>query len=403
MMASFDNPSPTDRPRPSYGGLLLLGVTLVMVIACIFSLFASQRLQSLLSRHPLTPTPTVPLAVLPSLDLARSSLSDVAMVSRDDGWIVGENSGYALILRYQAGRWLPQPATVAHSWLQAVAFADTQRGWAVGYHVMDGPPPTASPSVGTLSTEALVLHYQKGHWSRVMPSIAITGTLTKIRLVSADDWWALNYQGEGGALNLIHYNQGAWSLLPLPREVTDAHGLAVAGPNDIWIGIAGGIMHMYGAALAQSIQEIKVNLLALDLHEPRNGWAAGLTFCGAATSTSPVCEQRVALYHYDGATWAPAATDAHGELDAVVMTSGDDVWAAGSTMSKTQSGSLILHYQNGEWRSYATTFPVDITALSMTNSSEGWAIGYARLAHATGNAPGLLHCRNGVWTQISLT
>lgn len=402
-MASFDNPSPTGRPRASYGGLLLFGVTLVMVFACVFSLFASQRLQSLLSGRPPTPTPIVPLAALPSLDLGRSTLSGVAMVSRDDGWIVGENSGYALILRYQAGRWLPQPETVAHSWLQAVAFADTQHGWAVGYHAMDGPPPTASPSDGALSTEALVLHYQDGHWSRVTPSIAITGTLTTIRLVSADDWWALNYQGESSRLNLIHFNQGAWSLLPLPQEVADAHGLAVTGPNDIWIGIAGGIMHMFGAALAPSEQNIKGNLLALDLHESQNGWAAGLAFCGAASSTSPVCDQRVALYHYDGATWTPAATDAHGELDAVAMTSGDDVWAAGSTMAKTQSASLILHHHNGEWQQYATTFPVDITALSMTNSREGWAIGYTRLANATGNAPGLLHCRDGVWRPLSLT
>jgi hypothetical protein len=402
-MAAFDNPSPQGRPRPSSAGLLLLGVTLVMVIACVFSLFASQRLQSLLVGHPPIPTPTVPLAALPSLDLGRSTLSGAAMVSNDDGWIVGENSGYALILRYQASRWLPQPATVAHSWLQAVAFAGTQHGWAVGYHVMDGPPPTDTPTARTLSTEALILHYQEGHWSRVIPSIAIRGTLTKIRLVSADDWWALNYQGESGQLNLIHYNRGVWSLLPLPPDVTDAHGLAVAGPDDIWIGMAGGVMHMHGTAREQSSQSINANLLALDLHEPRNGWAAGLTFCGTPTSTSPVCDQRVALYHYDGTTWAPAATDAHGELDAVAMTSSDDIWAAGSTLNKTESASLILHYQNGEWQQYATTFPVDITALSMTGPTEGWAIGYARLPQATGNAPGLLHCRDGVWTQISLT
>lgn len=401
-MTPFDTSSPAAHPRPSYGGFLLLGVTLMIVIACVFSLFASLRLQTLLMSHTSAPSPTVPLATLPRLDIGRSTLSSIAMVSTDDGWIVGENSSYALILHYQSGHWLPEPVTVARSWLQAVAFADTQHGWAVGFRPLDGPPLTVSPSDGSPSTEALVLHYQQGHWSRVIPPLAITGTLTKIHLVSANEWWALNNHGESSSFALVHYNRGVWSLLSLPPQVTDAHGLTVAGPDDVWVGMAGGLMRMHGKALEQSVQDIKANLLALDLHTPQNGWAVGFTFCGKSSLASPTCDQSVAIYHYDGAIWDPVTIDARGILDAIAMLSGDDVWAAGTTMSKEQSGSLLLHYQHGVWHQYTSTFPIDITALSMTDSTEGWAIGYSRVADGTGNAPGLLHYHNGVWTQVTL-
>ncbi len=403
-MTPFDNTTPAPRPRSPYSGLLLLGVTSVVVIAFVFSLFASQRLQSLLLSTPPTPSPTttLPLPTLPPLDLGRSTLSNVAMVSSNDGWIVGENSGYALILRYQGGRWLPQPATLADSSLHAVAFADTQHGWAVGFHRPDHQTSITNTPDPNQVFEPLVLHYEQGHWSRVIPSIAIQGGLTKIHLVSADEWWALNNRGEGSNFALVHYRHGVWSALPLPADLTDVHGLWVAGPNDVWLGTIGGVVHVHDSTVERSLQGIRGNLLALDQPATRDMWAVGLAFCGADPSPSPVCDQRVAIYHYNGAAWTSSATDARGTLEAVAAASTEDVWAAGSSMSKTGPTSLILHYHNGAWQPIPTTFPVDITTLSMTSATEGWAVGYAQLPDATGNAPGLLHFHAGAWTQVTL-
>ncbi len=401
-MTPFDNSTPAARPRSPYSGLLLLGVTLVVVIAFVFSLFASQRLQGLLVSAPPTPSPTVPLASLPPLDLGRSTLSSVAMVSSDDGWIVGENSGYALILRYQGGRWLPQPVTVAGSSLHAVAFADTQHGWAVGFHRPDHQTSTTNTPDPNLVFEPLVLHFEQGRWSRVIPSIAIQGGLTKIQLVSADEWWALNNRGEASNFALVHYRHGVWSTRPLPADLTDVHGLWVAGPNDVWLGTVGGVVHVRDTIVERPLQGIRGNLLALGQHSPQDMWAVGLAFCGADPSTPNVCDQRAAIYHYNGAAWTPSATDARGTLEAVAAVSAADVWATGSAMSKSGPTSLILHYHNGAWQPIPTTFSVDLTTLSMTSASEGWAVGYAQLADRTGNAPGLLHYHAGAWIQVTL-
>lgn len=405
-MTPFDNNTPAARPRSPYSGLLLLGVTLVMVIACAFSLLASQRLQSLMLGAPPAPpptaSPTVPLASLPPLDLGRSTLSSVAMLSSTDGWIVGENSGYSLILRYQGGRWLPQPVTVAASSLHAVAFADTQHGWAVGFHRLDHQPATTATPDPNLVFEPLVLRYEQGHWFRVMPSIAIQGGLTKIHLVSPDDWWALNNRGEASNFALVHYRHGVWSTLPLPADLTDVHGLWVAGPNDVWLGTIGGVVHVHDNIVERPLQGMSGNLLALAQPATQDMWAVGFAFCGAEPSTPNVCDQRVAVYHYNGAAWTPSATDARGMLEAVAAVSADDVWAVGSAMSKSGPTSLILRYHDGAWRQTATTFPVDLTTLSMTTTADGWAVGYAQLAGGTGNAPGLLHYHAGVWTQVTL-
>lgn len=394
-MTPFDHTSPTTPRRSPYSVFLLLGVILVMVIACAVSLSASPRLQSLLVGSTPTHSPTVPLATLPPLDLGRSELSDLAMVSSDDGWIVGKNSGYALILRYQGGHWLPQSATIASSWLQAVAFADTQHGWAVGSHA-------SNPSDGSHSTEALVLHYQQGHWSRVLPSITIIGTLTKIRLVAPDEWWALNNRGESSSPALVHYRQGVWSVLPMPADLDDVHGLAVAGPDDVWLGTIGGVAHVQSGIIGRSLQDISGNLLAVDLSGKQDIWAVGLTFCGAASPTSTTCDQRVAIYHYDGAAWTPSATQARGMLYAVAAIGANDVWAVGYGADKAGRGSLILHYHTGEWHQYSTDFAIGLNALSMTSSTEGWAVGYAEVANGAGIAPGLLHFRDGIWTQVTL-
>lgn len=409
-MALLNNSPLTPRPRRSYGGVFLLGVTLLTLGVCVLSLFTSQLLQRALLGSPLfaaahTPAPAtalMPLAALPHLDLEHSTLNGLHMVSAGEGWIVGENSGYALILRYHDGHWLPEPLTVAGGSLRAVAFADARHGWAVGSQPLDAAASSPIPSTPTLASQALILRYQDGHWLRLIPPRAIIGTLTAIRLVAADDWWALNYQGEASVLNLVHYTRGAWSLLPLPSQVTDAHGLAVAGPDDVWVGVAGGVVHVHGETVEQPASGINANLLALDLRGPRDGWAVGLTFCGAASATSPVCDQRIALYHFDGAAWSPVATDVHGELDAMAMTSDGEVWAAGSTMNKAGRGSLIVHYQNGQWQPSSTTFAIDLIGLSMAGSAEGWAIGYAQSADGTRNAPGLLHYRDGAWTQAQL-
>lgn len=383
-MTPIENTSPATRPRSSYSGIVLLGVALVMVIACVLSLFTSQRLQGLLLGSAPTPSPTVPLATLPSLDLGRSALNGVAMVSSDDGWIVDENSGYALILRYQGGRWLPQPATVAGSSLQAVAFADAQHGWAVGSYTLDG-------SVSTVSSKPLILHYQEGRWSRVIPSIAIPGGFTKIRLASADDWWALNNRGESSSPALVHYRQGVWSVLPLPADLDDAHGLSVAGPDDVWLGTIGGVVHVHSGIIERSLHGISGNLLAVDLRAKQDMWAVGLSF-----------DQRVAIYHYDGAAWTPSATDARGMLEAVAAVSVDEVWAVGYGMNKAGPSSLILHYHTGEWQQYSTGFAIGLNALSMTGATEGWAVGSGQLPDRTGNALGLLHYHNGTWTQATL-
>lgn len=170
----------------------------------------------------------------------------------------------------------------------------------------------------------------------------------------------------------------------------------------MWLGTTGGVVHVHNNIIERSLQGIRGNLLALEQPAKQDMWAVGLAFCGTQPPTSPICEQRVAIYHFDGITWTPFATDAQGILEAVAAVSADDVWAAGSTMNKTQSASLILHFQHGVWRQYATTFPVDLFSLSMAGTTDGWAVGYTRVAGGTGNAPGLLYYRDGIWIQASL-
>jgi photosystem II stability/assembly factor-like uncharacterized protein len=142
-------------------------------------------------------------------------LSDIAMVSVDEGWAVG-GTGYdspCVILRWDGAAWNEVPCPIEHG-LHAVAMVAPNDGWAVGGAYYAGPQP-------------IILRWDGVVWSE-FPAPAIDRGLLAISMASADDGWAVGYGGI-----TLHWDGQAWSRVanPFPQDLVS---VSVAAPPHVW-------------------------------------------------------------------------------------------------------------------------------------------------------------------------
>lgn len=137
-----------------------------------------------------------------AVHLGNSRLSGIALLPSGEGWMVGGSPGgtgphpagpsYGLILHYDHGTWkqqavIPAPAGNPFFILSSVAMLSSNEGWVVGPN-------------GT------ILHYQSGGWTQV-PS-PTTKDLRSVVMLSPAEGWAVGVQSAllhyvNGVWNLV--------------------------------------------------------------------------------------------------------------------------------------------------------------------------------------------------------
>jgi hypothetical protein len=208
----------------------------------------------------------------------------------------------------------------------------------------------------------LVEHWNGLTWSIVAtPTLAGSGELNAVTVISSTNVWAVGGLGSGGSGNLIeHWDGTRWSVVAAPNISTTAGLLGISGTsaNDIW---AVGrvfrhpsveILHFDGrtwsqvAAPSPAFDSVLTAATAL---APSNVWAVGETDVG------PV---RTLIEHWDGTSWSvvPSPSPSTGTFGSNVLTgvaavSASDIWAVGAVVDPNTgvSHTLTEHWDGTSW------------------------------------------------------
>ncbi len=180
--------------------------------------------------------------------------------------------------------------------------------------------------------------------------------LTGVSMTSADEGWAVGYDGlAGGAAFALHDQRGVWTKQPLTIQIAGAGmtfsplGIQMFSAADGWI---------YGSVG----QNITLPSQAVMLHRASESW------------------QEETL---------PAGLSA---IRAISFVSADTGWALAYPADLASNDTVILKYADGQWTIQKRLFGVRLTTLSMATPTDGMAVG----------DHGLYCYKAGVWTPTAL-
>src|SRR5437868_6178538 len=166
-----------------------------------------------------------------------SALRDVAVVTANDMWLVGNNyncSGggcpHTLAEHWDGTSWslVPTPELgTGDNILYGVAAVSANDVWAVGQNC----------------NQTLVEHWNGTSWSVVPSPNPGTGQnfLYGVAAVSATDVWAVGYySGRTGGTLTEHWDGTSWSVVSTPNVGTQLKDVAAVSANDVWaVGYSG--------------------------------------------------------------------------------------------------------------------------------------------------------------------
>jgi len=296
-----------------------------------------------------------------------NSLRDIAVVSADDAWAIGQaqvreegGRGRSVILRWDGSRWRAVRHPQDGIGLEAIAASSASDAWAVGGH----------------ST----LRWDGSTWRRVPPADpgGWSWFLQDVTSLGRDDVWAVGVQvrkGVGSTL-IEHWDGTRWSIVPSPEPplaspaALSAGLTAVAGwsSDGVWAvgtwnfgcpstNCSGGVVHTLAERWdgerwrivpmpdAPGAVRTDNELLAVSASGPDNAWAVGLVTSGPGVGGP---SDRQIIERWDGSSWmvvpGPSLTGRTG-LSGVTVVSSSDAWAVGSAGSE----SVIERWDGSSW------------------------------------------------------
>ena len=411
-------PLPTEYPqRPQRRRALVISaisaVAAVLIIALVsVALFASRG--HVITGQQKTPAATQNVAPtttpVPYTPNANDAFNSIAMVSPDEGWIVGASGSNSrpgpLILHYLNGRlFQANIAAPPSGWptslsLQRVVMSSATEGWAIG------------PAEGLCPSE-LLLHYTRGQWK-------LDGTLTgttvyDISMLSPTDGWAVGDQqtcGQGDHKPvLFHYNGTTWTQAQLPADVIQLTGVAMTSATDGWaVGARQNenynlLLHYDGQTWSEvntaGMTQFGANLTAIAMISASDGWLIGAINQGPPGSITAYAATptRSILFHYDGKQWSKANTPLdsiqQGGVNSLSLASSGDGWLVGAALGR---GGFFLQLSGGTWRQINAPTGAFVGQVFTLSANDAWAIGIEDQGQ-----PFLLHYHNGAWENVPLT
>jgi hypothetical protein len=256
----------------------------------------------------------------------------------------------------------------------------------------------------------LALHDDGTGWSVVpTPDVANGLTLEGVKALAPTDAWAVGWASVDDYLDdqsaALHWDGGAWTLVPVPQPGGDSTDrlLAVDGvaANDVWaVGVYADLQDH------QHSETLHWNGSAWSLVPNPCDTAGGLTGVSAlsrsdvwAVGTNTVC-------HYDGTSWqlvpSPQPRPAYQEiaygLQGVSAASATDAWAVG--YRAIQQGESIIDLAVAEhWNGHAWSLVTAIPGQALQGVDDlapgsAWAVG------TDGFGPVLDHLTGSTWTTV---
>lgn len=226
----------------------------------------------------------------------------IAIATESVGW-----AGGAGIVRYGAGAWTTEPTQLDDVLSTTKPLKD--RVLLTDLSVVETPGGYVGYAVGT---KGAILKYAPSSkvWTKVEVPAASGKNLGSVKVLTADDVWVA---GEV----VMHFDGSNWTAYP---EVPTASGLAVAGPNDVWVSTAAGLYHRKDGAWSLDFPSGNRTLGA-----PRIV-AFGATVVGMTVESGvPMGE----VYTLSGTSWSlePVSIPEDVALDTVVLASAKTAYA----------------------------------------------------------------------------
>lgn len=359
-------------------------------------------------------------------------LNDLAMVSPDEGWAVGNTAPNAfgapgspspagVIYHFIDGQWVRLPETYANSPLVSLSMDSPTDGWAF-----------SSPQMSPIG-RVVVLHYTLGQWHPVdVPALdeVVNGggflMSLSVQMFGPSAGWMFAWTGvqqdpnnpnSRGKVVILRYANGVWTTVAAPpvTVTTQVFGLSAVSANEAWtVGTDYGDLGDLKVVIAHYVNgawSLWPKIFAgnsdqsITMLSPTDGWAA----------YDPNDSLGTVLLHYDGTAWAPVATPAQWTSQRVFLThlvysvNSDVTWFGASTdiPGTFASKPLIEQYAQGQWEELAWPFAtVEPQALAAGTANELWGVG--NIAHQEGCAPAavtnidqgvFLHFQQGHWSE----
>ena len=234
--------------------------------------------------------------------------------------------------------------------------------------------------------------------------------LMGVSMGSADDGWAVGYDGHGEAGYALHDRNGIWTKQPLTVQPADAGlsltplGVQMLSAADGWIyGSIGQnitlptravILHLTnGLWREEALPAGLTALRAVSFVSPTAGWALAYHFSNTSTDTL--------ILKYTAGRWSVETQIVGHTLTTLSMATPTDGIAADE--------HTLFRYRNGVWGQ--TTLPASISVdrfagVAMVSATEAWALGFHTPLSQCPQDCGeivedvLAHYVNGIWTQV---
>lgn len=370
---------------------------------------------------------------------AHTVLGAITSVGTDDGWAVGTtwdskqptSPPVALLLHLKNCHWAPEGTPIPNVQLSDISMVSPDDGWAVGsLQTLDTRPLSdGTPRNSWEASQPFALHYTHGSWQQVKLQAYPGAEAQEVRMVSANEGWMLLYSGKrlittsggksvGYGYSLLHYQNGTWTNLPMgflkpSMAVTD---MDARQPGDVWlIGFDGASVNNSQPAFAAHYMGGKwttyigaaigagASLQTVSEISPTDVWAGGMSSSLGS-----------GLYHFDGVRWSMESIQGVPPEDAgvfvpiinkVVMTSPTQGWAFGYYSSKRGVIQIALRYDHSAWQYTApqmsgVTLAFPMTAFAQTTPSQGWALGPKLIDNGSEEVTVLLYYDAGAWGAV---
>lgn len=221
-------------------------------------------------------------------------------------------------------------------------------------------------------------------------SVASTGNLSAVAVVSASDAWAVSGVDSGLPFGnvIVHWNGSRWRQVPDSLSETDALlSVAATSASDAWAvgGTVPGetgkgathytiILHWDGRAWTRLPRPLGGTLFSVAARSRGDAWAVGDSPLLASETGPPLIE------HWDGKAWTvtPSPDVANAALDAVAAISPSDAWAVGTSGAGSfVSGVLIEHWDGKAWTRVRSPAVANgsLVAVAAVSASDVWAVG----------------------------
>jgi photosystem II stability/assembly factor-like uncharacterized protein len=282
---------------------------------------------------------------LPEVDF----LSDVQMLSPNNGWAVGGKAGERGVIYHWNGSNWTLYQEVGDKILLGIHMIGDNDGWIVG-------------------REGVIYHYDGSSWSQV-PS-PTTERLMDVGFKSKDEGWAVGFNG-----TLLHYEDDEWSVFDdLRSDPYDYHGVDFNSGHG-WV-----MGHQFERSIGGHIAEFEDGLwLPVTMPTDNRLNDVAITSINDAWAVGNYDELGGTIVHWDGAHWQrwfqhdlplPSV-----DLFAIDMASADDGWAAGKPLVDGEP-AVFLHWDGHRWAEprYDAPVNVQVNDLRMLNNNFGWAV-----------------------------